>query len=148
MNQYQSRLIAAALNVMEKSLREPGQAFGSPAVVRDFLRLKLGALEHEVFALLYLNAQNQLIAYEELFRGTANQTAVYPREVARRALFHNALAVILAHNHPSGTVDPSRADRLLTDTLRDALALIEVRVLDHVIVGSRGTYSFAEHGLL
>ncbi len=120
----------------------------SPARVRDYLRLQIGTLPHEVFYGLFLDAQNRLIAAEELFRGTLTQTSVYPREVVKRALACNAAAVILAHNHPSGVAEPSRADELLTRALKDALQLVDVRVLDHLVVGAGGTVSFAERGLI
>jgi len=114
-----------------------------------FLRLHLAGLDHEVFFALWLDAQNRLIAAEELFRGTLTQTSVYPREVVKRALAHNAAAVVLAHNHPSGVAEPSAADGLLTRELKQALALVDVRVLDHFIVtGQAQPLSFAERGLL
>jgi DNA repair protein RadC len=122
--------------------------FDSPQAVRDYLRLQLGGLEHEVFAALFLDAQHRLIAYEPLFRGTLSQTSVYPREVLKRTLALNAAALILAHNHPSGVAEPSRADEHLTQSLKSALALIDVRVLDHFIVGSQQVLSFAERGLM
>jgi len=123
-------------------------ALASPEAVRDYLRLTLGARPHEVFVGLYLDSQNRLLAVEELFRGTLAQTSVYPREVVKAALAHNAAAMIFAHNHPSGVAEPSRADELLTQALRQALALVDIRTLDHfVIAGSRLT-SFAERGLL
>ena len=112
------------------------------------MKLHLAAKEHEVFAVLFLDVQNRLLAMEELFRGTLTQTSVYPREVAMRALHHQASAVVLAHNHPSGTVQPSRADEALTQTLKSALALLDVRVLDHIIVGPGQALSMAEKGLL
>ena len=113
------------------------------------MRLSLGNLQHEVFVALWLVAQNRLIASEELFRGTLTQTSVYPREVVKRALAHNAGAVILAHNHPSGLAEPSRADEVLTSSLKQALALIDVKILDHFIVtGNAAPLSFAERGLL
>ena len=145
---YEQHAISTALRAMERALRQPGSVLDSPTVVTDFLRLKLGTLPHEVFAILYLNSQNQLIAFEDAFRGTVNQTAVYPREVVKSALMHNAAAVILAHNHPSGTPEPSHADRMLTDHLRRALELVDVATLDHVIVAGDKRYSFAEHGLV
>jgi len=120
----------------------------SPAKVRDYLRLRLAHLEQEVFLVLFLDAQNRLIAPEELFRGTLTQTSVYPREVVKRALAHNAAAVVFAHNHPSGVAEPSRADEMLTRALKDALQLVDVRVLDHLIVAHGGVMSFAERGLL
>lgn len=123
-------------------------AFNSPQAVRDWLKLRLGGLTHEVFMVLLLDAQNRLLQAVELFRGTLTQTSVYPREVVKLALAHNAAALILAHNHPSGLAEPSRADEFLTQSLKQALALIDVRVLDHVIVGSVATCSFAERGIL
>lgn len=120
----------------------------SPARVRDFLKLNLGHLPHEVFMALFLDAQNRLIAAEELFRGTLTQTSVYPREVVKRSLHHNAAAVVFAHNHPSGVAEPSQADELLTRALTQALQLVDVRVLDHLIVGNGAVLSFAERGLL
>lgn len=124
-------------------------ALGSPQAVRDWLRLHLGQLPHEVFVALWLDAQNRLIASEELFHGTLTQTSVYPREVVKRALAQNAAAVILAHNHPSGVAEPSRADEVLTSALKQALGLVDVKVLDHFIVAGGATpLSFAERGLL
>lgn len=122
--------------------------FDSPQAVKDFLTLHFAGQPHESFAVLYLDAQHALIAFEELFRGTLTQTSVYPREVMKQALHHDAAALIVAHNHPSGSVDPSRADELLTSTLRSALAMMDVRVVDHVIVARGRTLSFAERGLL
>jgi DNA repair protein RadC len=121
---------------------------GSPLLVRDFLRLRLQHEQVEVFVGLFLDAQNRLIAYEELFRGTLTQTSVFPREIVRRALANNAAGVIFAHNHPSGVAEPSRADETLTQALKDALALVDVRVLDHFVVGTGQALSFAERGLL
>jgi DNA repair protein RadC len=120
----------------------------SPELVRDFLRTKLAELPHEVFVTLLLDAQNRLVQYLELFRGTLSQTSVYPREVVKAALQHNAAAMILAHNPPSGVAEPSRADELLTQSLKQALALVDVRVLDHFIVAGAETLSFAERGLI
>ena len=122
--------------------------FATPDAVKHYLQLQLAAKGHEVFAVLFLDVQNRLLATEELFRGTLTQTSVYPREVVLRALHHQAAAVVLAHNHPSGTVQPSRADEALTQTLKTALALIDVRVLDHVIVAPGEALSMAERGLL
>ncbi len=121
---------------------------GSPESVRQWLRLKLGTLPHEVFAALWLDAQNRLIAYEELFRGTLTQTSVYPREIVKHALACNAAGVLFAHNHPSGVAEPSRADETLTQSLKQALALIDVKVLDHFIIAGNTAVSFAERGLL
>jgi DNA repair protein RadC len=143
--------LQAVLEMARRSLAEEmraGDALASPAAVRDYLRLNLGALEHEAFLAVFLDAQNRVLEVEELFRGTLTQTSVYPREVVKRALFHNAGGVILAHNHPSGLAEPSQADRWLTDQLRQALALVDVRVLDHFLVAGNRSLSFAERGWL
>jgi DNA repair protein RadC len=116
--------------------------------VRDYLRFALGQREHEVFVCIWLDAQHKVIAYEEPFEGTLTQTSVYPREIVKQALARNAAAVIFAHNHPSGVAQPSQADELLTRNLREALALVEVKVLDHFIVAGNQAISFAERGLL
>lgn len=143
--------LQAVLEMARRALAEEmrfGDALSSPAAVRDYLRLRLEGLAHEVFMAVYLDAQNRVLAAEELFRGTLTQTSVYPREVVKRALAHNAGGIILAHNHPSGVAEPSQADRWLTDQLKHALALVDVKVLDHFIVaGGRGV-SFAERGWL
>lgn len=125
-----------------------GQILSSPRDAQDFLRAKLARLEHEVFAVLYLDNRHRVLAFEELFRGTINGTAVYPREVVKRALHHNAAALILVHNHPSGVAEPSRSDEVLTQRLREVLSLVDVRVLDHLVVGSEGVVSFADRGLV
>jgi DNA repair protein RadC len=125
-----------------------GINLGSPTAVRDFLRLSIQNRQVEIFVGLFLDAQNRVIAVEELFSGTLTQTSVFPREVVRRALHHNAAGVIFAHNHPSGVAEPSHADETLTQALKEALALIDVRVLDHFVVGRGATLSFAERGLL
>lgn len=122
--------------------------FDSPQTVKDYLQLQLAQREHEVFAVLFLDHQHRLLRLEELFRGTLSSTSVYPREVLKRALALNAAAVVLAHNHPSGVAEPSRADEHLTQQLKAALALVDVRVLDHLVVGRGTTVSFAERGLL
>jgi DNA repair protein RadC len=144
--------LAATLELARRGLREELRqraTLGAPGAVRDWLRLKLATLPHEAFLALWLDAQNRLIAEEELFRGTLTQTSVYPREVVKRALAHNAASVILAHNHPSGLAEPSQADELLTQALKQALALVDVRLLDHFIVaGNAPPLSFAERGLL
>ncbi|MCZ8322095.1 MAG: DNA repair protein RadC [Novosphingobium sp.] len=145
---YEARTIARALRVMEKSLVVRDVVFDSPALVRQYLSLRLFNLESEVFMVLLLDAQNRLIEARELFRGTVSQTVVYPREVVKAALLANASAVIFAHNHPSGVPDPSQADRMLTDALRGALTTVDVRVLDHIIVAGPKTTSFAERGWL
>ncbi len=143
--------LVAAMELARRALNstlETRDALASPQAVRNWLRLKIGQLPYEVFYVLWLDAQNQLVCAEELFRGTLTITSVYPREIIRRALEHNAAAVILAHNHPSGVAEPSAADRLLTDALGTALGTVDVRVLDHIIVAGRSTLSFAERGLL
>ena len=142
------RTIQRALVLLEQHLREPGVAFTSTQATRDWLRLKMGTLEREEFVVLYLNNQNQLLAHETLFTGTISHTEVHPREVVKRALYFNAAAVIFAHNHPSGEVAPSQADKAITQRLVQALMLVEIRVPDHLIVGGRQIFSFAEHGLL
>lgn len=144
--------LQAVLEMARRALREElqrGDLLSTPGAVRDWLRLHLAHLRQECFVAIWLDAQNQLIANEELFRGTLTQTSVYPREVVNHALRHNAAAVIFAHNHPSGVAEPSRADEMLTATLKQALALIDVRLLDHFIVaGNAQPLSFAERGLL
>jgi DNA repair protein RadC len=145
---------AELLAVMEMARRSMSDnlrtqpVFTSPQLVKDYLQMRLGSLPHEVFAVLFLDAQQKLIACEELFRGTLTQTSVYPREVVKRSLELNAASVILAHNHPSGALEPSRADELLTQTLKSSLNLVDVRVLDHLVVSRHGALSFAERGLI
>lgn len=141
--------LLAVLEVARRVLRtqlEQRPVLDSVGAVEDFLRLKLAHLEHEVFAVLFLDSQHRLIAYEELFRGTLAQTSVYPREVVKRALTLNAAAVVLTHNHPSGVAEPSRADEHLTQALRSSLALIDVQVLDHLVVGRNAVVSMAARG--
>lgn len=141
--------ILRAMAILERRLRIPGEALGSPGQVRAFLMLHLAELEHEAFAALFLDAQNRLIEYRELFRGTLTQTSVYPREVVKTALRLNAGAVILAHNHPSHLCEPSSADEVLTGSLKSALAMVDIKLLDHFIVAGRGEpLSFAERGLI
>jgi DNA repair protein RadC len=144
--------LAATLELARRALTEDMKArdlLSSPGAARDWLKLKLGGLAHEVFGALWLDAQNRLIGWDELFRGTLTQTSVYPREVVKQALTRNAAAVILAHNHPSGLTEPSAADEALTRSLTEALGLVDVRVLDHFIVAGRATpLSFAERGLV
>lgn len=123
-------------------------ALTSPSAVRDFLKLRLGGLPHEVFVVILLDAQNRVLAVDEMFRGTLTQTSVYPREVVKVALRANAAAVIFAHNHPSGVAEPSRSDEALTQALKQALSLVDVKVLDHFIVAGTSTLSFAERGLI
>ena len=140
-------VLELARRALSQQLRQR-EVFASPGAVRQYLQLQLGARPHEVFAVIFMDVQNRLLAMEEMFRGTLTQTSVYPREVVVRALHHQCAAVVLAHNHPSGSVQPSRADEALTQTLKSALALVDVRVLDHVIVGMGETLSMAERGLL
>ena len=146
-----SAQLQAALELSRRALKEElssRDVLSSPRAVRDYLRLALAGRQHEVFVVLLLDAQHRVIACEDLFRGTLTQTSVYPREVVKCALRHNAAAVIFAHNHPSGVAEPSHADEILTRTLKSALALVEVQVLDHFIVAGAATTSFAERGLL
>jgi DNA repair protein RadC len=143
--------LRAAVEVVRRALHEQmarGNALSSPDAVRDYLRLTLAARPVEVFAALFLDSQHRLIAADELFRGTLAQTSVFPREVVKAALGYNAAAVIFAHNHPSGVAEPSRADELLTQSLKAALALVDVRTLDHFVVAGPTVLSFAERGLL
>jgi DNA repair protein RadC len=140
-------VLELARRAMAQRLQER-EVFSDPQAVKHYLQLHLAAKGHEVFAVLFLDSQNKLLAMDELFRGTLTQTSVYPREVVIRALHHSAAAVVLAHNHPSGTVQPSRADEALTQTLKAALALVDVRVLDHIIVAPGQSLSMAEQGLL
>jgi len=145
------RLMAArelVRRALAEELAESAVSLSSPAAVRDYLRLFLGGQEYESFVALWLDGQNRLIAGIELFRGTVTQTSVYPREVVKAGLRLNASAVILAHNHPSGHPEPSRADELLTSELKNALALVDIRVLDHFIVADTAVMSFAERGLI
>ena len=142
---------AAALELACRSLDEKlrqGASLTSPGAVRDYLRLALGGRSHEVFVCIWLDAQHRVISLEEASRGTLTQTSVYPREIVKAALAANAAAVIFAHNHPSGAAQPSQADELLTRSLKEALALVDVKVLDHFIVAGNHALSFAERGLL
>jgi DNA repair protein RadC len=146
-----SAQLSAAVELARRSLREDmksGSALTSPGGVRDYLRLALSGREHEVFVCIWLDAQHRVLKLEELFRGTLTQTSVYPREIVKAALASNAAAVIFAHNHPSGVAQPSQADELLTRNLKEALGLVEVKVLDHFIVAGNHALSFAERGLL
>lgn len=140
-------IVAAAKEILATRMTH-GETLGAPGAVRDYLRLLLHNREHEVFVVVLLDAQNRVLASEELFRGTLTQTSVYPREIVKIALRHNAAAVIFAHNHPSGVAEPSRADEALTSALKQALALVDVKVLDHFIIAGGSALSFAERGLL
>ena len=141
------QLIQRALDLLAAHLHT-GDVLSTPAIVHNYLRLHLGEREHEVFVVILLDSQNRVLEILDLFRGTLTQTAVYPREVVKAALAANAGAAIFAHNHPSGLAEPSRADELLTQTLKQALALVDVRVLDHIVVGAASSISFAERGLI
>jgi len=143
--------LQAALEIARRHLGEElrrGEPLGSPRETRSFLQAQLRDRQYEVFCCLYLDNRHRVIAFEELFRGTIDGTAVYPREIVRAALAHNAAAVIFAHNHPSGVAEPSRADEVLTQRLKDALALVDIRTLDHLVIGDGATVSLAERGLV
>ena len=140
-------VLSAAKEILATRIKH-GDALSSPQTVRDYLRLLLHDREHEVFVVVMLDAQHRVLSTAELFRGTLTQTSVYPREVVKAALKANAAAVIFAHNHPSGVAEPSRADELLTRQLKEALALVDIKVLDHFIVAGSSALSFAERGLL
>jgi DNA repair protein RadC len=146
----EQKAITRAMNIIREKMAsyDKGDAFNSPALVRDYLNMKLHALEHEVFLCMFLDTQHRLIADEILFTGTIDASSVYPREVVKRALQLNAAAVIFSHNHPSGIPEPSMADERITLRLRDALNLVDIRVLDHIVVGAEKSVSMAERGLL
>ena len=141
------QILEAARVVIDQKMQR-GASFSSPAAVKEYLRAKLAGFEHEVFAVLFLDSQHRLIEYSELFRGTIDSASVYPREVVKEALRLNSAAVIISHNHPSGNPEPSAADKVLTQRLKEALGLVDVRTLDHIIVAGTDTTSFAERGLL
>jgi DNA repair protein RadC len=146
----EAKLLAArelVRRALAETMRERDM-LASPSAVRDYLRIMLAQRDHEVFMVLFLDARNRVIAPEEMFRGTLTHSSVYPREVVKRALSLNAAAVILAHNHPSGVAEPSQADELLTQSLRSALALVDIRVVDHIVIAGSSATSFAERGLL
>lgn len=143
----EDKIIARALRILQGRMRQ-GPIFDSPRTVKDYLVLKMSGLEHEQFSIMFLNSQHHLIEFVDMFRGTLTQTSVYPREVVKTALALNASSVIFAHNHPSGNPEPSRADEYLTQTLKSSLQLVDVRVLDHIVVGGNTTVSFVEKGLL
>lgn len=139
-------VIHRAQVLISRKFRTGAPVLSEPTQVKEFLKLRLASLEYEVFCCFYLDASHRLIAFEELFRGTVDHAHVHPRDVLRQALQHNATTVIFAHNHPSGSLEPSVADECTTQRLKDLLALMDVRVLDHMIVGTTGCYSMAEHG--
>lgn len=142
----EQQTIREALTLLERQLREPGASFTSSHAVRDWLRLQLASLEREEFIALFLDNQHCLIAHETLFTGTINHTQVHPREVVKSALKHNAAAVIIAHCHPSGLAEPSQADRQVTTRIQQALGLVDIRLLDHLVVGGMDIISFSERG--
>lgn len=144
----ENAVITEALRIIMYRLRTPGELLTSPALVKQYLTLRMATLEHEEFGVVWLDARHAVIAVEDMFRGTLTQTSVYPREVVKAALAHNAHACIVYHNHPSGNPEPSSADERLTGSLKDALSLVDVRVLDHIIVAGDKTCSFAERGLI
>jgi len=148
MTDSDEKIIAQAIDILSTDLRHRGDVLKSPSLVKRYLTLRLARMERELFGILLLNAKNELTAVEDLFFGTLVQTTVHPREVVKTTLRHNAAYLICYHNHPSGDTKPSEADRLLTTTLQQAMQLIDVRILDHIIVGGMETYSFAEHGEL
>ena len=143
-----NRIVKRALEILEEEARYNPLSISSPDDTRNFLRLKLAAKEHEVFACMFLDNRHQLIRYEEMFRGTIDGASVYPREVVKRALQLNAAALIVAHNHPSGVTEPSQADEAITHRIKDACALVDIRLLDHVIVGITESTSLAERGVI
>jgi DNA repair protein RadC len=142
------RTVEAALFLLEQDLVKPSWSMNNPSDIKSYARLKLGGLPYEVFGVFFFNAHHGLIAYESMFRGTLTQTSVYPREVVVQALHHNAAAVVFVHNHPSGNPQPSNSDESLTQALKAALRLVDVRVLDHLIVTPEKALSFSEIGLL
>ncbi|EBS6356467.1 DNA repair protein RadC [Salmonella enterica subsp. enterica serovar Weslaco] len=144
----EQRIIRRAMRLLEKYQRNPGEQFLDASFTKIWLQLRLARQEREIFMALYLDNQNRLLEHETLFLGTINNTPVHPREIVKSALRHNAAAVILAHNHPSGVTDASKADRTITDRIVNALNLVEVRLLDHFIIGDGNTLSFAEMGWL
>ncbi len=141
------QVLQAAQQVLLERVRG-SDVLSSPQFVRDYLRMRLSGLEHEIFAVVHLDSQNRVIDYVEMFRGSVSQTSVYPREVVRECILRNSAGLLLVHNHPSGSAQPSRADEVLTQTLKTALSLIDVRVLDHLIVAGSDTLSMAERGLM
>ena len=146
--QQENQIIEQALSILEARTLKTSDALTSADDVRSYLALQLTEVEHEVFVVIFMNNRNQVIEFNQMFRGTINGASVYPREVVKQALKVNAAAVIFAHNHPSGIAEPSQADRSITNQLATILDIIDVRVLDHFIVGGANTYSFTENGLL
>lgn len=148
MNTSDARIVAQAICIVTRDIRKPGAVLSSPSTVKEHLILRLANLERETFGVIWLDVKNTLIAVQDMFCGTIDQTSVYPREVAKAGLNHNASGMICYHNHPSGCAVPSEADVRLTKALKEALSLIDIRVLDHIIVAGVNTYSFAEYGII
>lgn len=144
---YEDRVLAEATEILRLRMLSSGSFLESPAAVRNYLKLKLGTLGHEIFGCIWLNTKHEVITFQEIFRGTIDGATVYPREVVKEALNVNAAAAVLVHNHPSGNSEPSHADKMLTNRLKESLTLMEVRVIDHIIIG-KTFYSFAENGLI
>jgi len=144
----ENEVIRQALNILSARLARSTNVMSSPEVVKQYLAVRLAELPHEVFGIIYLDATGRLISDCTLFRGTVTQASAYPREVVKEALKYNAVGCILYHNHPSGAVEPSRADEMLTRAMKDALALVDVAVRDHIIIGATNSFSFAERGLI
>ncbi len=140
-------IVNLAISILDKDMRH-SDVMSSPDITKDYLKLRLKEYEHEVFACLFLDNRHRVLAFDEMFRGTINGTAVYPREIVKAALRHNAAAVVLAHNHPSGIADPSSADEVITARIKDALELMDVRTLDHIVIAGNDSVSFSERGLL
>lgn len=148
MTNDEAEIVTQAIAIIEKDLATDSDVLRDPQATRDYIRLQVAGLEHEVFGLLYLTTRHQIIGSEILFRGTIDGAAVYPREVVKSALLNNAAAVIVFHNHPSNVCEPSRADRDITKRLQDALSLVDIRILDHIVASSSGSVSLAERGLI
>lgn len=144
----EDEIVREALNILETRLRRPNQFFTSATDVKSYLKIQFSSMEYESFRVMFLNSAHGLISCEELFRGTINQAAVYPREVVKTALAFNAAAIVLSHNHPSGNANPSEADRQITKRIVDAMGLVDIRVLDHIVIAGGEVYSFAEHGYI
>tara|TARA_R110002110_G_scaffold170753_3_gene372911 strand:- start:360 stop:902 length:543 start_codon:yes stop_codon:yes gene_type:complete len=141
-------IIDYAMYILDMRLRDRGHAFTSPTDTKRYLRLHFNGQERETFCVMFLDNQHRMIEYQELFQGTIDGASVHPREVVKASLKFNAAAVLFSHNHPSGVSEPSQADKRITERLKSALSLVDVRVIDHMIVGDAETYSFAEHGLI
>jgi DNA repair protein RadC len=148
MTENEKLIVATAINILDSYLRKDQVMFNDPDAVRNYLRLQLATLEEENFVCLFLDSQHRLLANETVSKGTLDSAAVYPRVIVKKSLSYNAAAVILSHNHPSGVAEPSRADRAITERLSQALALVDIRVLDHFVVGNPDIVSFAERGWL